>query len=74
MQQTEATPRPHSTDRGGGSFLRRLLQTREFGVFLALVALLVVMRFLTPYFWKTTTSSTCCAACPPSASWPLARQ
>ena len=53
MQQTEATPRPHSADRGGGSFLRRLLQTREFGVFLALVALLIVMRFLTPYFWKT---------------------
>jgi ribose transport system permease protein len=32
--------------------IRRLLQTREFGVFLALVALLVLMRFLTPYFWK----------------------
>ncbi len=53
MQQTEATPRPQRAERGGGSFLRRLLQTREFGVFLALVALLVVMRFLTPYFWKT---------------------
>ena len=53
MQQTEATPRPHSADRGGGSFLRRLLQTREFGVFLALVVLLIVMRFLTPYFWKS---------------------
>jgi len=53
MQQTEATPRPQRTERGGGSFLRRLLQTREFGVFLALVALLIVMRFLTPYFWKT---------------------
>ncbi len=53
MQQTEATPRPHSGERGGVSFLRRLLQTREFGVFLALVALLVVMRFLTPYFWKS---------------------
>ena len=53
MQQTEATPRPQRTDRGGGSFFRRLLQTREFGVFLALVALLIVMRFLTPYFWKT---------------------
>ena len=25
---------------------------REFGVFLALVGLLVLMRFLTPYFWK----------------------
>ena len=53
MQQTEATPRPQRAERGGGSFLRRLLQTREFGVFLALVALLIVMRFLTPYFWKT---------------------
>jgi ribose transport system permease protein len=53
MQQTEATPRPQRADRGGGSFIRRLLQTREFGVFLALVALLIVMRFLTPYFWKT---------------------
>jgi ribose transport system permease protein len=28
------------------------LQSREFGVFLALVALVVLMRFLTPYFWK----------------------
>jgi ribose transport system permease protein len=53
MQQTEATPRPQRSDRGGGSVFRRLLQTREFGVFLALVALLIVMRFLTPYFWKT---------------------
>jgi ribose transport system permease protein len=53
MQQTEATPGSRRADRGGGSFLRRLLQTREFGVFLALVALLIVMRFLTPYFWKT---------------------
>ena len=53
MQQTEATPRPQRSERGGGSFFRRLLQTREFGVFLALVALLIVMRFLTPYFWKT---------------------
>ena len=54
MQQTQATPRPGSTERaGGGSFIRRLLQTREFGVFLALVALLVLMRFLTPYFWKS---------------------
>jgi ribose transport system permease protein len=53
MQQTEATPRPRGSERaGGGSFIRRLLQTREFGVFLALVALLVIMRFLTPYFWK----------------------
>src|SRR5512134_1535011 len=53
MQQTEATPRPRGAEReGGGSFIRRLLQTREFGVFLALVGLLVLMRFLTPYFWK----------------------
>jgi ribose transport system permease protein len=52
MQQMEATPRPRSQSAGGGSFFRRLLQTREFGVFLALVALLVLMRFLTPYFWK----------------------
>jgi ribose transport system permease protein len=53
MQQMEATPRPTSRQgAGGGSFIRRLLQTREFGVFLALVALLVLMRFLTPYFWK----------------------
>ena len=48
------TPRPGSKERaGGGLFIRRLLQTREFGVFLALVALLVLMRFLTPYFWKS---------------------
>jgi ribose transport system permease protein len=54
MQQTEATPRPGSANRAsGGSFIRRLLQTREFGVFLALVALLLLMRFLTPYFWKS---------------------
>ncbi|MCB0049663.1 MAG: ABC transporter permease, partial [Caldilineaceae bacterium] len=36
----------------GGSFWRRLLQSREFGVFLALVGLVILMRFLTPYFWK----------------------
>jgi ribose transport system permease protein len=49
----EATPRPRGREgAGSGSFFRRLLQTREFGVFLALVALLVLMRFLTPYFWK----------------------
>jgi ribose transport system permease protein len=53
MQQTNATPRVAATERSGsGSFLRRLLQSREFGVFLALVALLILMRFLTPYFWK----------------------
>jgi ribose transport system permease protein len=53
MQQTNATPSPHAAERtGGGSFWRRLLQSREFGVFLALVVLLVLMRFLTPYFWK----------------------
>ena len=32
--------------------MRRLIQSREFGVFLALVGLVVIMRFLTPYFWK----------------------
>ncbi len=39
-----------SGEAGGG--LRRLIQSREFGVFLALVGLVVIMRFLTPYFWK----------------------
>jgi ribose transport system permease protein len=43
-----ASPRPKTT----GSFWRRFLQSREFGVFLALVLLVVMMRFLTPYFWK----------------------
>jgi ribose transport system permease protein len=53
MQQTNTTPRPVATERSGSrSSFRRLLQTREFGVFLALVALLILMRFLTPYFWK----------------------
>ena len=53
MQQPEtAQPTRAASHASGGSFLRRLLQSREFGVFLALVALVVVMRFLTPYFWK----------------------
>lgn len=54
MQQTEAAPTGKSRREGtSSSGLRRLLQSREFGVFLALVALVVLMRFLTPYFWKT---------------------
>ena len=53
MQQPEtAQPTRAASHASSGSFWRRLLQSREFGVFLALVALVVVMRFLTPYFWK----------------------
>jgi len=53
MQQPETVqPAKPAKRDGGGSFLRRLLQTREFGVFLALVALVVLMRFFSPYFWK----------------------
>lgn len=53
MQQPE-TAQPNKAARrdSSWSFLRRLLQSREFGVFLALIALVVLMRFLTPYFWK----------------------
>ena len=54
MTQQSSLPAPETvpTKRAGGSFWRRLLQSREFGVFLALVALVTIMRFLTPYFWK----------------------
>jgi ribose transport system permease protein len=36
-----------------GSRWRRLFQSREFGVFVALVVLTILMGFLSPYFWKT---------------------
>lgn len=54
MTQQSSLPAPETvpTKRAGGSFWRRLLQSREFGVFLALIALVTIMRFLTPYFWK----------------------
>ena len=41
----------------GGGFInsvKRVLQIREIGVLLALIALLIAMRFLSPYFWKPT--------------------
>lgn len=53
MSQLEAaqpTNRPKFAGAGGG---RRLLQSREFGVFIALLVLTVLMRFLSPYFWKS---------------------
>jgi ribose transport system permease protein len=34
--------------------VKRVLQIREIGVLLALIALLIAMRFLSPYFWKST--------------------
>ena len=34
--------------------IKRVLQIREIGVLLALIALLIAMRFLSPYFWKPT--------------------
>ncbi|MBK8050196.1 MAG: ABC transporter permease [Anaerolineales bacterium] len=54
MTQQSSLPAPETvpTKRAGGTFWRRLLQSREFGVFLALIALVTIMRFLTPYFWK----------------------
>jgi ribose transport system permease protein len=53
QQQTtvDADIRP-SNAQSGGAF-RRLLQSRELGVFLALVILVVLMRTQSPYFWKT---------------------
>jgi ribose transport system permease protein len=42
---------------GGSGFMnsiKRVLQIREIGVLLALIALLIAMRFLSPYFWKPT--------------------
>lgn len=54
MQQPPTTGNePVAQSRRSGSFLRRMFQSREAGVFLALVLLVVAMRFLTPYFWKT---------------------
>ena len=53
MERTHSAPATRAGNRvQGKSFLLRLFQSREFGVFLALVALVVLMRFLTPYFWK----------------------
>ena len=41
--------------RGGFmNSVKRLLQMREIGVLLALIALLIAMCFLSPYFWKPT--------------------
>ncbi len=34
--------------------VKRALQAREMGVFAALIALLILMYFLSPYFWKPT--------------------
>jgi ribose transport system permease protein len=53
MEQAQKAQPTKTTERvQERTFLRRLFQSREFGVFLALVALVVLMRFLTPYFWK----------------------
>lgn len=53
MEQAHDVRPTKATDRGQEKSLwRRLIQSREFGVFLALAALVLVMRFLTPYFWK----------------------
>ena len=44
-------------DGSDGGFIhsvKRVLQIREIGVLLALIALLIAMRFLSPYFWKPT--------------------
>jgi len=51
-----------ATDASGGNgsnggfmnSVKRVLQIREIGVLLALIALLIAMRFLSPYFWKST--------------------
>lgn len=53
MPKPEATQTLKPPSEGSGSFWRRLFQSREFGVFLALLVLVILMRFLTPYFWKT---------------------
>lgn len=53
---SEVTRNVHSTeskDATPASLLKRLIATRESGVFVALVILCVVMSFLSPYFLKT---------------------
>jgi ribose transport system permease protein len=50
-ETAQTTNRPKAAGATSGG--RRLLQSREFGVLLALILLVVAMRFLTPYFWKT---------------------
>jgi ribose transport system permease protein len=53
MEQTKAgIAQTEARQRSSTPFWRRLVQSREFGVFLALLALVIAMRFLTPYFWK----------------------
>ncbi|KAA3660231.1 MAG: ABC transporter permease, partial [Chloroflexi bacterium] len=56
MQQTELAPK--TTPNGNGSnrtmnSIKRIFQAREMGVIVALIILLVAMRFLSPYFWKS---------------------
>lgn len=54
MEQTQQAPTVRKVGERvqSKSFFLRLIQSREFGVFLALVALVILMRVLTPYFWK----------------------
>lgn len=53
MQQTEAAIKQERGRGGVQGTLRRLLASREMGVFLALVMLVIAMRFFSPFFWGT---------------------
>ena len=57
MQQPEATQNQKvdvtQTQSTFGMQVKRIFQSREMGVFLALLVLVVLMRFFSPFFWKS---------------------
>jgi len=54
MQQTEAAVKREQQGRGGiEGTLRRMVASREMGVFVALMLLVIAMRFASPFFWKS---------------------
>jgi ribose transport system permease protein len=53
MQQVEPVEKTKTTGNGTGKALRRIFQSREMGVFIALVVLTIAMSLLSPYFWSS---------------------
>ncbi len=53
MQQVETVHDQKRTSNGGRGSLRRIFQSREMGVFIALIVLVILMSVLSPYFWTS---------------------
>lgn len=53
MQQVESIEESKRSSNGTGRAIRRIFQSREMGVFIALVVLTIAMSFLSPYFWSS---------------------